>query len=362
MEYLIATEPDDTDAVLVKLALEESGETVRLLFTADHPTKQKNSVYVTPDSYCWKSSDAQASFVQNQYDVVWWRRVRKPYLPTGAVHVADHKFVLRENVLFHESMLYNLAPDAWWVNPKEAATRANAKLYQLQKAIQCGLLIPKTLCSNDPDDIEHFIAGHEDSVIYKPLCAHFWSDEKSIKIAYTAKIHGRDFPDKELLQLSPGIYQKEVQKAYELRIVCFGDHVVAAKLNSQEHPEGKMDWRAIPEGKLKVEPYLLPASVEHKIKKFMQSMRLVFGSLDFIVTPEGEYVFLEVNEQGQFLWLEAYCPELPMLDMFIHFLMQKTRNFRWVPPQHRRMISSYHEEVAKIVDENMQYHVYLNGL
>jgi D-alanine-D-alanine ligase-like ATP-grasp enzyme len=35
----------------------------------------------------------------------------------------------------------------------------------------------------------------------------------------------------------------------------------------------------------------------------MQRMNLCFGSLDFIVTPEGEHVFLEVNPVGQFGWI-----------------------------------------------------------
>ena len=36
----------------------------------------------------------------------------------------------------------------------------------------------------------------------------------------------------------------------------------------------------------------------------MRKMGLVFCALDFIVTQDDEYVFLEVNEQGQFLWIE----------------------------------------------------------
>jgi glutathione synthase/RimK-type ligase-like ATP-grasp enzyme len=33
-------------------------------------------------------------------------------------------------------------------------------------------------------------------------------------------------------------------------------------------------------------------------------MKLNFGCFDFIVTPEGEYVFLECNPNGQWLWIE----------------------------------------------------------
>jgi len=46
MNILIATEPDDHHAILVKLALEKTGHLVDLLFTADHPTKQKNTIFI----------------------------------------------------------------------------------------------------------------------------------------------------------------------------------------------------------------------------------------------------------------------------------------------------------------------------
>jgi hypothetical protein len=36
----------------------------------------------------------------------------------------------------------------------------------------------------------------------------------------------------------------------------------------------------------------------------MASFELNFASLDMIVTPEGEFVFLELNPNGQWLWLE----------------------------------------------------------
>jgi hypothetical protein len=31
----------------------------------------------------------------------------------------------------------------------------------------------------------------------------------------------------------------------------------------------------------------------------------VYGAFDFIVTPKGHYVFLEVNPAGQYMWVEA---------------------------------------------------------
>lgn len=75
----------------------------------------------------------------------------------------------------------------------------------------------------------------------------------------------------------------------------------------------------------------LPPQVRSRCRRLMQRMDLVFGCFDFIVTPEGEWVFLEVNEAGQFLFLESWCPELPMLDMFCAFLESRDADFEYTP-------------------------------
>ena len=46
------------------------------------------------------------------------------------------------------------------------------------------------------------------------------------------------------------------------------------------------------------------------------------------MTPSGEHIFLEVNPQGQFLFLETRAG-LPLLDMFSEFLIAGTREFTW---------------------------------
>ena len=48
-----------------------------------------------------------------------------------------------------------------------------------------------------------------------------------------------------------------------------------------------------------------------------------------IVTPGGDYVFLEVNEMGAFLWIEEKVEDLGLLDAFCEFLLQGTVDFRW---------------------------------
>lgn len=361
MKFLIPTEPDDTHAILVKIALEALGHPTSFLFTADHPTLQKNSVYIDNHRYQWQSVDAYAAIVADNFDVVWWRRARRPYLPKKMVHAKDYVFVARENMLFFESFTSSLAPNAWWINSKEAAQRANFKLLQLKIASECGLVIPTTLCSNDPQEIKHFLQVYAQSgVIYKPMCSYFWFETLQTKITYTARVKEKNLPKRHIIQATPGIFQVEIKKKFELRITCFGHYLVAAKLHSQKHPDGLIDWRAIRREPMLVEPFDLPEAVANKIRLFMQRMGLVFGAFDMIVTPDDDYVFLEVNEQGQFLWIEEFNPEFKMLDIFIQFILQRSKEFVWDEKSCEHTIEKYRSQMQTVYETNVQRHVQLN--
>ena len=65
------------------------------------------------------------------------------------------------------------------------------------------------------------------------------------------------------------------------------------------------DWRRYDFGHVKHEPCELPPEI---VKKLLQAMRiwdLQFGAIDMILTPKGDYVFLEVNPSGKWGWIEA---------------------------------------------------------
>ena len=133
------------------------------------------------------------------------------------------------------------------------------------------------------------------------------------------------------------------------------------KLNSQLHQAGKVDWRAIPAGQMSIEPYILPHSLEEQIRSFMHKMGLVFGSFDFVVSEDHDYIFLEVNEQGQFLWMEDCSADFKMLDTFVQFLLNQSRKFKWAPEKSVHSIDKYKHQMAGLVSQNMRRHVALNN-
>ena len=118
-------------------------------------------------------------------------------------------------------------------------------------------------------------------------------------------------------------------KAYEVRLTMMGHRPLAARLRSQETAGGRLDWRRS-YGELVMEPMETPAEVTRRAVSFLASMGMVFGCLDLIVTPEGEWVFVENNQAGQFLFVEQ-AAGLPMLDAFCELLIQGRPDFAWDP-------------------------------
>lgn len=361
MKYLFVTQANDIHTYIVKIALESIGHDVALLFMADLPTKKLASLCINSEKFEWYCEYNNGEISSEPFDVIWWRRPRKPHVPREEVHREDYTFVARENYYFHESFTHCIGPNAWWVNRKEAANRANLKLLQLKVARECGFNLPQTLCSNDPTRIREFISQSTKTFIYKPLCSYFWHEEKVTKGLYTTKIEPSQLPCQEILRLTPGIYQEEIKKQYELRVTCFGDYVVAAKINSQTNKHGSTDWRLIPTEQLEVEPYQLPNQVVRRLRLFMQQLGIVFGAFDFIVTPDNQYIFLEVNEQGQFLWLEDCNKDLMMLDTFIQFLLNKSARFSWNPKAEIHAIEHYEKAADALIMQSEKHHVRVNS-
>jgi glutathione synthase/RimK-type ligase-like ATP-grasp enzyme len=82
--------------------------------------------------------------------------------------------------------------------------------------------------------------------------------------------------------------------------------VFACKIDSQilDEDKGKVDWRQGYDHGLKHEPFELPEKIRDFCRAYLSKMNLHFGCFDMIVTPENEYVFLECNPNGQWLWIE----------------------------------------------------------
>jgi glutathione synthase/RimK-type ligase-like ATP-grasp enzyme len=136
-----------------------------------------------------------------------------------------------------------------------------------------------------------------------------WDEEKKLEyVFYTSKIESAslaDVPEEAFIQ-TVSFVQNYIEKLFELRITVVKDRIFACKIDSQilDEDKGKIDWRQGYDYGLKHEIYDLPQQIKDQCLMFLQRLGLNFGCFDFVVTPTGEYVFLECNPNGQWLWIE----------------------------------------------------------
>lgn len=358
VKVLIPTKPNDADAVYVKLAMKKKGHECTLFYTADFPVQQTHTFEVQDNAVHWIACGPDFCVEKDdEFDVVWVRRPRLSKVPE-IIHEEDVENAENEYTSFYKTFWQVLAPHAFWINPVHAATSANCKLLQLKIAMQIGFNVPVSIFSNDPERIKKFIRIHHDSgVIYKTLFPVAWIKKDELRLGYTEEIKIENLPSDAILKCTPGIFQRKIKKKFELRVTCFGAHIVAVKIRSQEHPRGIMDWRYLPHQEVKVEKYELPEEIADKCRLLMKRFGLVMGCFDFIVTPDGDYYFLEINEQGQFLWIEELNPDIKLLDAFTDFLISRSASFEWAQPKNSLSLLDLKNDMIPIQKHAMATHV-----
>ncbi len=260
---------------------------------------------------------------------VWFRRPRLPESFPGAAP-ADLAFI-RDEWKRHVANVHAVAETAgevFWVNRPDRAAAAENKLLQLRAAHRCGLRFPATLVSSDPDEIRRFFAAHE-RVVYKPYATHSWRDgDGRIFSTYARVLDAADLHDDAALRLCPGIYQACVRKRCDLRVTVIGQRMFAVRVDAPDDDDGIVDWRAAAiDDRTRSRASALPATAEASLRRLMDTLGLAFGCIDLVVDEHDDLHFLEINQAGQFLFVEHDVPELPLLRAMTAMLAQARTDY-----------------------------------
>ena len=206
--------------------------------------------------------------------------------------------------LFTEVLLSAINSNALWVNHPFSYEVARNKLHQLRVAREVGLLIPSTCITNNPETLPRMVT-QQGKVLYKPVSSSIIDEGK--KAIYANLIDAETLPPQAIidgLAVSPSIFQSYIEKQYELRITVVGSKVFATRIYSQSSEISQIDWRRYDFDHVRHEPVDLPKEIEQKCQMLLRKLNLHYGAIDMIVTPNDEYVFLEVNANGQWAWIE----------------------------------------------------------
>ncbi|WP_299453964.1 MvdC/MvdD family ATP grasp protein [uncultured Microscilla sp.] len=305
MEVLIVTYSDDDEGINnVTEALQSKGANVYRFNTNYYPTQIQLASHYINNTEQVKIISEDVVHNLAKFDAVWYRRIRiGQELPE---EMADEYKIpaIEESKTTFWGTLASWGIGKFVLDAVADIRRAENKQLQLKVANRLGLRIPATLITNSAQEVKAF-AHNYSAVISKMQYAFSIYDgtEDEYKV-YSHKWQPEELEDMTGLEFSPMIFQEYVEKECEFRVAIVGEQIFCGKIPSQQSTEGQADWRK--DGSLidDIVPYDLPASIQLKLLHLMDYFGLNYGAVDLIKTPEGKFVFLEVNPVGEFSWLD----------------------------------------------------------
>ncbi|MBX7220857.1 MAG: hypothetical protein K1Y36_12980 [Blastocatellia bacterium] len=257
-----------------------------------------------------------------EVQTVWNRRPKKPTV-SKMITGDDREFAQKETEEIYRGILHTLQ-NRFWVNPYTLNEVAEYKPYQLQVAQHIGWEIPQTLITNNPDEVREFYRQYDGNIIYKTVSSPFRLGSgvgTPPQLIYTNRVKASDLERLESVTLAPCLFQEYVPKKVELRVTVVGRKTFAAEIHSQQSERSREDWRRYDFDNTPYLVHQLPAEVEAKCQQLVKEMGLVFGCIDLILTPDDRYVFLEINPNGQWGWIESLTG-MPIGDNLVQMMIE----------------------------------------
>jgi len=195
-----------------------------------------------------------------------------------------------------------------WINHPAMNCMASHKIEQISSAKACGLNVPSTLVTNNPDTAHEFIRSQKNGTIVKPLASGFIERDTNDTLIYTRSFEKKHFKILNLIRECPVMFQSRVPKAFDVRITVLDETMIAVALYGEDNNNlQRLDIRRNNMLDVKYSLIEIPSYVVNSITNFLKLYSLRFGALDFAVTEEEDWFFFEINPNGQWAWLDIYA-------------------------------------------------------
>ena len=254
-----------------------------------------------------------------QINSIWYRRPAKPVID-DLITGADVRLYAQAESQDALLGLWRSLNKCLWVSKPSLIRDASYKWEQLLRAHELGLIVPKTLITNRPVQARSFCHSVGKAAV-KAVHRSVFSSEGRYEAVYTNPICYSDEKIDDVV-FAPCIFQSYISKKIELRITVVGESVFACAIHSQKSEKTKDDWRNYDLKNTPHTPCFLPKNIREKCLKLVHSYGLNFGAIDMILTPESEYVFVELNPNGQWAWIEDLT-NLPIASSLIELLFSR---------------------------------------
>lgn len=296
---VVLTSHDDPTADAVISILDDRRARVVRVDTGDFPMELRLSATTAADgTWTGRLHGAHTSVELEQVRSVYYRRPTKFRMPAG-MSPADEVFAAVEARHSIGGLLATL--DVCWVNNPVRQAVAEYKPLQLTTAAQCGLRTPRTLLSNEAGSLAEFVTAVGGPVVCKPLSGLVFTNGAQMTKPFTTVIDPHTV-DPAAFDITANLIQEWVPKAREVRVTAAGRTLISIAITAHS-PAGHVDWRADYDA-LTYDIISTPPVVAAGIHRYLDTLGLTFGAFDFVITPDDQWVMLECNPAGQWLWLE----------------------------------------------------------
>lgn len=284
MPVLVLGSASDAHTAHIHRSLSNSGAEVYYWDAHHFPTQMQLS---------WQPQSGEGSIglptgqrlYLSEIQSIYWRQLSDVFVPDWG-DVCQHHIAVNDSMGLMRTWLQ--VDSIRWINSWKAFQFHKEKPLQLATVNHQGIKIPATLVSNCPIQIQHFAERYK-KLIFKPVYGgahtkivtdeHLQSDRLS-----------------KVLKLSPVTIQEYIPGT-NIRSYVIGKIVYSAEICADS-----LDFRADPSAELIA--HSLPESVYQQCLAIACSLFLEWTAIDWRLTPDGQYIFLEANPSPMFIHFE----------------------------------------------------------
>lgn len=252
----------------------------------------------------WVISCSEWSLEKKELYSIYYR---KPRLPELDKYNLDYQGMIAKDII---SLINGIVDDFHGkvLTKPYILRKTENKAFQLLYAQKKGLLIPESFVGNSNKRSSNFL---DKKSIIKPLTTGKIKSGDGVELYQTSYFTMLD----EDISLTPIYLQEYINKLYEVRMTYIDGCFFTVRIDSED----KLDWRR----NYRTLQYKIidcPLEIIGQCTRLLKDFRLYYGAFDFIVDENNQWVFLEVNPNGQWLWLEHEL-QIPISKKIVKYLV-----------------------------------------
>ena len=226
---------------------------------------------------------------------VGWCQQLPPYFDQP---IGEMECLQSQNLWALHSALFEFLPISW-LNKPSSVVYASNKILQLALAQRIGLTIPRTIVSNQPDQVLHFAVSQ--TIVAKNLATPWITRNEGMQAAYT-RIVRNDWLTERAIAFCPIIYQRYHKRRRDYRVIVVGEQVFAAFCVPREHQQEDIR-KGVGTGEL-FSACNFDKETLGKLTILMRELSVEYCAADFMEDINGNLYFLEMNTCGAWWWLD----------------------------------------------------------